>query len=331
MPDRARSKLARVPPLTLFVGFWLLVCGPAFSANLTPAEQLQQMSQSLRNLDYEGSFLYQNGGRLDTLRIFHSSSSISGERERLITLSGPRSEAVRQGELITSSRQDAPAISFSGGVSARLLPLVPTDPGQLPNAEYSLRDGGTDRVAGYDSQIIDVVPTDRFRYGYRLWLERGNRLPLRVALLADDQRIIEQYMFVMLTVGTAPAAADLSLSVNDVNMITMPANASLTGKPRWSVEDLPTGYALTARHVMAQSGAMSEQLVFSDGLASVSAYVEPTPAPINDDVALNRGAMNVYIHRDGGWQYTVLGNVPAATVQRIALSLRALPDADPAN
>ena len=67
---------------------------------------------------------------------------------------------------------------------------------------------------------------------------------------------------------------------------------------------------------------MTSALLNSDGLANVSAYVEPTPDPINDDVALNRGAMNVYIHRNGSWRYTVLGNVPAVTVQRIALSLR---------
>ena len=316
----------------IFVVGWLLAASaPAFSADLSPAQQLQRMAQSLRSLDYQGSFLYQNSGRLDTLRIFHSGAGSRGERERLISLSGPRSEAVRQGELITSSKPDQPTVSFSGGASARLLPLIPSDRSALPNPSYALRDGGSDRVAGYDSQIVDIVPTDRYRYGYRLWLERSSQLPLRVALLANDQRIVEQYMFVMLSVGTAPSEAELSLSGIAEEPVPATPSVDLKGPPRWSVGDLPAGYLLAGRHATAHADGKSEQLVFSDGLASVSAYVEPTPEPIDDDVALNRGAMNVYIHRNGSWRYTVLGNVPAATVQRIALSLRPVVDSNTPN
>ena len=326
MPDGARNLRAR-----LFVAGWLFAASSAFAANLSPAEQLQHMAQSLRSLDYQGSFLYQNSGRLDTLRIFHSGGGSSGERERLISLSGSRSEAVRHGELITASKQGETAVSFSGGASARLLPLIPTDPDKLPNASYGLREGNSERVAGYESQVVDIVPVDRFRYGYRLWLERSNQLPLRVALLADDQRIVEQYMFVMLSVGTAPAETELSLSDVAGKPVPARANVALKGPPRWSVSDLPVGYELTGRHATAHADGKSEQLVFSDGLANVSAYVEPTPDPINDDVALNRGAMNVYIHRNGSWRYTVLGNVPAVTVQRIALSLRPVDNSDAPN
>lgn len=322
MPDGARPAVARIPRARILVACWLFTAGSALAADLSPAQQLQRMAQSLRSLDYQGAFLYQNGGRLDTLRIFHVGSGTSGERERLISLSGPRSEAVRQGERITSSRQDQPPTAFSAGVTARLLPLVPTDPGSLPDSSYRLRDGGADRVAGYDTQVVDIVPVDRYRYGYRLWLERGNQLPLRVALMSDDQRILEQYMFLMLSVGNAPTDADLDLSDGVAAVASRPPDVKLGGRPRWSVGDLPAGYASTGRHAMPRADGKSEQLVFSDGLASVSAYVEPTPEPLEDDVALNRGAMNVYIHRNGGWRYTVLGNVPAATVQRIALSLR---------
>ena len=315
----------------LFIAGWLFAANSVLAADLSPAEQLLRMGQSLRSLDYQGSFLFQNSGRLDTLRIFHAGGGSSGERERVVSLSGPRGEAVRQGELITSSKQGEPAVSFPGGISARLLPLIPNDPGELPNASYRLRDGGTERVAGYDSEIVDILPIDHFRYGYRLWLERGNQLPLRVALLADEQRIVEQYMFVMLSVGTAPAEAELSLGGVAGKPVPAAANVTLKGAPRWSVSDLPVGYALTGRHATAHADGKSEQLVFSDGLASVSAYVEPTPDPINDDVALTRGAMNVYIHRNGSWRYTVLGNVPAVTVQRIALSLRPIASADAPN
>ena len=179
-----------------------------------------------------------------------------------------------------------------------------------------------DRVAGYDSNVVDIGAADAYRYSYRLWLDREHHLPLRVAILDDKQRTVEQYMFVQLSVGS-PAAIRLG-AVGEAAV--MPVAESLSGNARWTVNDVPRGYVLQSRLSITGAGKGSEQLILSDSLATVSAYIEPTTEPISDDVALARGAMNVYIHRDRGWRYTVLGNVPAATVQRIALSISAVSD-----
>ncbi len=301
----------------------VLAALPALADTAAPIEQLRQMAQSLRTLDYEGSFVFQSGARVDTLRIVHSAAGI--ERERLTRMSGPPSQATRQGQSITVRQEGKAPVSFSAGATARLLPLVPVDAAALPNENYRLRMADPDRVAGYDTNVIDIAANDAYRYSYRLWLDREHQLPLRVAVLDDNQRIVEQYMFAVLLIGSASAA---NLSVDDASapVTTAPAAATLRGNARWTVNDLPQGYSLRARQAMPSSGKDSEQLVFSDGLASVSAYIEPTPEPISDDVALARGAMNVYIHRDRSWRYTVLGNVPAATVQRIAVSISAVSD-----
>lgn len=302
--------------LAIFVS--LLPALSAVADTPAPVEKLRQMAHSLRALDYEGSFVFQSGARVDTLRIVHSAAG--DESERLTRLSGPPSEATRHGQSITVRQDGQPPVSFAAGATARLLPLVPTDAAALPNANYRLRMAKPDRVAGYDTNVVDISATDPYRYSFRLWLDKQHQLPLRVAVIDDNQRTVEQYMFVVLSIGGAPAKGGPDVATPTVST---PAVVALGGNARWLVNDLPTGYSLRARQTMSPNKD-SEQLVFSDGLASVSAYIEPTPEPITDDVALSRGAMNVYIHRDRGWRYTVLGNVPAATVQRIAVSISEL-------
>ncbi|MEO6075506.1 MAG: MucB/RseB C-terminal domain-containing protein [Dokdonella sp.] len=305
---------------TFAICFGLLVEVPALAETPAPLEQLRQMAHSLRALDYEGSFIYQSGARVDTLRIVHSASG--DESELLTRLSGPHSEATRHGQSITVNQDGKAPVSFAAGATARLLPLVPADAASLPNNNYRLRMTEPDRVAGYDTNVVDIAATDAYRYSYRLWLDTKHQLPLRVAVLDGNQRTIEQYMFVMFSIGSVLADKGLDASAPIISPAVV---VTLGGSARWLVNDVPKGYSLRARQAMS-TGKDGEQLVFSDGLASVSAYIELTPEPISDDVALSRGAMNVYIHRDGGWRFTVLGNVPAATVQRIAVSITAVPD-----
>lgn len=328
---RGRSAVPRVsswsstrdPSVTrrcLAILFGLLATMPALAETPAPIEQLRQMAHSLRALDYVGSFVFQSGLRVDTLRIVHSAAG--NESERLTRLSGPPGEATRHGQSITVQQHRKAPVAFATGATARLLPLVPTDAAALPNDNYRLLIAAPDRVAGYHTNVVDILATDPYRYSYRLWLDIEHKLPLRVAVLDGNQSTVEQYMFVTLSVGSVPddEALEATAPITSPDVIV-----PLGGNARWLVNDLPKGYSLRARQAMS-TGKDSEQLVFSDGLASVSAYIELTPEPISDDVALSRGAMNVYIHRDSSWRYTVLGNVPAATVQRIADSISAVPD-----
>jgi sigma-E factor negative regulatory protein RseB len=60
-------------------------------------------------------------------------------------------------------------------------------------------------------------------------------------------------------------------------------------------------------------------MVFSDGMATVSVYVEKLPPDSNAFTGLsNMGAMNAYGTVIDGHQITVVGEVPAATVQYMA-------------
>jgi sigma-E factor negative regulatory protein RseB len=84
----------------------------------------------------------------------------------------------------------------------------------------------------------------------------------------------------------------------------------------WRVENVPEGFDLALRQPAPQPG--SEHLIYSDGLASVSVYIEPLTRPAAFSGASGRGAINLHGRVLDGHQITVLGDVPAATVERFA-------------
>jgi sigma-E factor negative regulatory protein RseB len=67
-----------------------------------------------------------------------------------------------------------------------------------------------------------------------------------------------------------------------------------------------------------------EHMVYSDGLASVSVFVEPAEATDKELSGLSRmGAAHAFTLILDGQQITAVGEVPPITVERIARSLRA--------
>lgn len=283
---------------------------------------LRSMSTSLRTLDYQGSFVYEHNGEIDALRLFHEGGE--RERERLVSLSGPRSEVVRDGNLITCVQADRPAVLFPNRIGSRLLPLVPDTASSGFSKLYAAEFAGEERVAGYRARVIDILPRDGYRYGYRLWLEAESSLPLRSAVIDSGRRTLEQFMFVSLDIHAKPKASDLAPSAS-VGVGSAPDEMPLSAPPQWRVADLPPGFVYLRGQRPTLAPTQAEHQVYSDGVANVSVYVEPRDPRQADapDSVLTRGVLSIYSRVDGDWKITVLGDVPRATVQRIARSVRA--------
>lgn len=326
-PATPAARLAAIGVLLALIGGLV----PAAFAQAPDARaMLVQMASAIRSLDYQGSFIYQHAGRVDTLRVFHAGGAL--ERERLISLNGPRSEVIRSGLDVTCIQADGSATVYASSSGRGLLPLVPEAGSRLLGDHYEVAVVGTDRVAGYLANVIDVVPRDGYRYGYRLWLDQGTNLLLRSMVTDSERRPLEQFMFVSLEIGKLPSDTDLIPSQRELLTTTAaPAGeVDLRGPPGWSVTEPPPGFTFSSARRSRQGEKGAEHLVYSDGLASVSIYVEPR---VQDEGAVStlagRGTLNVYTYTDGDWRFTVLGDVPAATVSAFARSLERSKPATP--
>lgn len=319
---RVRAASGRLLHVAVLVVVALGLGSAPARAQEEAATLLQFMSAALRGRDYQGSFIYEHNGQIDALRLFHEGGPY--ERERLVSLSGTRSEVSREGDLITCLQAGMPTLLFPNRSGARLLPLVPDASGRAFAKLYALGLGGEDRVAGYRARIVDLVPRDAYRYGYRLWLEADSKLLLRSAVIDSNRRVLEQFMFVALDIGTKPKAGDLAPSAA-AGLGAAPEEVPLRSAPRWRVTDPPTGFAYVGAHRTAQAPTQVEHYTYSDGVANVSVYVEPRDPkePAGPDSASTRGVLNIYSHSEEDRRVVVVGDVPRATVQRMARSTQA--------
>jgi sigma-E factor negative regulatory protein RseB len=297
-----------------------LFAAPAYADDASAHELLSRMAASLRRVDYEGSFGYQHGGRTDALRIFHAGGN--RERERLISLTGARGEVVRDGTAIVCVQTGEVPTLFATRAESQLLPLVPNvkDLGE----EYAVETAGEDRVAGYDARIVEISPRDPYRYGYRLWLSKDNQLLLRSVVVDAAKRPLEQFMFVSLDVGTRPSETDLAPSGDTAGAAAPADEMPLATRPAWNIANMPPGFRLVRAQQTIGAVPESEHLVYSDGIASVSVYIEPhaLSAPLAVESGMMRGALSVHSVDAAGVHVTALGDVPPATVQAMARGVR---------
>lgn len=311
-----------------------LCLGGAALAQEQAHEWLRQMSTASQNLNYRGTFVYLHQGRLEAMRIIHRAHE-DGEQERLVALTGEAREVIRDKERVTCILPKSKAVMVDRSLPRKPFPAaLPRDLDDLAdNYEFLVQD--EDRVSGLPVRGILIRPRDAFRYGYRLWLDRDSGLLLKSELLDAEGTAVEQMMFTDLEVLDSVPEADLQPALHGADYTqqrhtaqppaeTPAATAAENGE--WSVAELPPGFMLThrSRHALPASPGEVEHLVFSDGLATVSVYIEPQ-GETDLSGASSMGAVNALGLRQGAHQITVVGEVPRLTVERIGGSVQRRP------
>lgn len=302
---------------------------PALAVAETAEHWLDRMSMAARTLSYEGTFVYLQNGQLEAMRIFHQAGE-AGEQERLISLNGSAREVLRDNERVTCILPDNQSVMVDRSRPRRPFPTaLPRDLGELAS-NYDLQVLGEDRMAGKDTRIIAIKPRDNLRYGYRLWLDKHTDMLLKSDLTDAEGRPVEQVMFTQFTVHDKLPREQLLPSLGGGNY-TWHEEKPGTAEPekaietRWKIASLPSGFMLVHqnRHSMPMNPRKVEHLVYSDGLATVSMYVEPS-AQAGDSLkgVSNMGAVNAYGGQVDGYQVTVVGEVPRVTVELIGQSAR---------
>jgi sigma-E factor negative regulatory protein RseB len=303
-----------------------------FAAPLLAAEQdgltwLTKMANASRKLNYSGTFVYQHGDRIETSRIVHFVNPAGGEFEKLETLDGPPREVIRTNDQVTCYRPDTKTVIIEKR-SARRFPAL--FPDQLVGVadNYAVNVGDMDRVAGYDCQMVVLVPKDSLRYGHQFCAEAASGLPLRARTLSEKKLLIESFAFTEVRLGgrfsrdqVRSRYADQSRKWKvDHSALVLSDVPADTG---WTLTRQPAGFKkLTElKRSIAGRGTMVSHIVYSDGLAAISVFIEPLPKNRPARSLSHQGAVNIYVRPMADHMVTVLGETPAATVMQVANSL----------
>jgi sigma-E factor negative regulatory protein RseB len=303
--------------------------GVAGDSSEDPQQSLDRMARAAQTLNYDGTFVYRNGATMQSMRIIHRAGS-DGERERLVALSGAAREVIRDRERVTCILPDRQSVV-----------VAKSRPRQFPHSKlfesgsgfaryYALSIERGERIAGRHTRLVNVVPHDRFRYGYRLWMDRDTDLLLKSELIDEHGEIVEQLVYTNIELPESISDELLQPTISGAGYTwyrdaqAAPAPTRPKADPGWYPGWLPDGFDLRdhARDPILASRDPVEHLVFSDGLASISVFIERLDKTTEPLAGLDSmGAVNAFGSMVDDLQITVVGEVPAATVERIAASI----------
>jgi len=319
------------------LGMLLSLPASAGQAQANPADWMNRMSQAVENLDYQGTFvyvhtLYSGEQSIDSMRITHINSA-SGTRERLYSITGPQREIIRTDKSVKCVFAEDRSVLVDNHVGRSLLPVLPLDDVLSSSAQYTLKMGVMGRVAGRRVQAVKIRPRDQYRYGYTLWLDVETGLPLKSVLHDADEKgsTLARLMFTDIRYGDAVDHSELTSEVPEerFELVSSPIPktraVSPDQPPRWSPAELPSGFRLTSHnHEDRDNGnGMFEHLVYSDGLATVSLYIETLADGQQAIPGLSRlGGMNAYVQQMDTLQITGIGEVPEITVKTLVNNVR---------
>lgn len=300
---------------------------PARAGDPDARHWLERMTRALAEQNYEGRFFHVVGERTETMRIVHRVDR-GKVTERLVSLDGSGREVIRDDEEVVVYMPDRRTVLVEKRTGDNsLLAALPKYTESLEKHYNIEKVGKVTRMLGQRTQMIVVQPRDQFRYGYRLWLHEETAMPLKSQLSDRNGRVIEQILFAELHMRERIPLADLKPSVSAEGYRWLRQDSQpvrVAGNVGWHVIRLPAGFRLTTWRIQAIAGSSApvRHLVFSDGLASVSVFIEPRGSQSTPMHGLARvGAAFAYSRDLDGHQVTAVGEVPAATVEAIAASV----------
>lgn len=288
-------------------------------------EWLERMSNSLTSRNYEGRYFHVRGAQTEEMRVIHRVER-GKVTERLVSLDGSGREIIRnETEVVFYVPDQRMVLVEKREEQSTLLAAVPVYNERL-EANYSIETGGATKTSGRRTQLILVKPRDQFRYGYRLWLDDETAMPLKSQLCDRSGNMIEQILFAELHFRERIPADSLKPAVLADGFRWRHQDAQQPGarsaSRAWNVIQLPKGFRLITWRTHAIEGAAApvQHLVYSDGLASVSVFIEPrSPQTAAMRGLAKVGAAFAYSRDlDGYHQATAVGVVPPATVHAIA-------------
>jgi sigma-E factor negative regulatory protein RseB len=313
-----------------------LGCGPclaqAVAAEPSISSWLVRTHEASRQRAYAGTFVVSSGGSMASAKIWHVCDGTQ-QMERVEALTGaPRSTFRHDDQVVTFLPESKVAVAQKRDALASFPGLLKSSAMDIGNF-YLLKEKGSERVAGFDADVVYLTPKDSWRYGYRVWSEKKTGLVIQLQTLDLDGRVMEQSAFSELQLDAPVDMGKLTELMNNtagyrvVHPEVQKVDPHAEG---WSMRHLPAGFKPMVCYKrpsgLGQASGRTDsaiQWVFSDGLATVSLFAEPfnVTRHVREGVLDGLGATHTLTRRIKDWWITAVGEVPPATLTFFAEAL----------
>jgi sigma-E factor negative regulatory protein RseB len=289
----------------------------AYAQSADALTWLRKIQEATRKVSYVGTFVYQHGDRNETSRITRLASD---DIEKLEVLDGMPREWVRTRDTVRCYLPESKVVKVERRTADRSFPAFLPEQLSSIAQNYDISLGEVRRIGGFECQAVVLAPKDNLRYGYRLYAHGTSGMLISALTVDAAGNPVERFTFTQL----------------DMRRVTPEMVKTRYDTSRWRIEDADTtparlaGWSLAAElpgfhKVVELTRRMGKskpvgQLVYSDGLAAVSVFIEPLaggaePPPTG---LASLGAIHIFTREVANHMVTVVGEAPASSVQRLA-------------
>ncbi|WP_233499776.1 MucB/RseB C-terminal domain-containing protein [Glaciecola sp. KUL10] len=296
----------------------------AFQFNAAdPLSWIERLALQASSLNYEVSFVLSRPSSETQPYLWrHAVLDDNNTVEQLSLLNGPGFEHIRYNEVVSIFEPGFPPYSIPGlAIDGPIPSVLLTDPAKLREG-YEFVLVGRSRVSGRAAQQLRIVPRDKTRYGYHLWLDEDSGMLLKLNMYDLGGTLLEQIQVTQLSVSDRVKEVFNSLQLSSLpRVITMKNPPQRNHK--WQVEFLPLGMQRVKQdtHRLAITGQVVEYSMLSDGLVDVSVYIQQASQAFAEGVEYKLETQSVLSRTNGRVQVTVVGEIPLVTAARIAESI----------
>ena len=309
------------PAIAIALG---LAAAPALAES--GQEWLTRMGAALNNASYVGEFVSESAGRTERLAITHRVRD-GVVSERLVSLTGSRRELVRENDEVVVYLPDQKlAIIERRSGRSDLLGSLPQFEGRMASW-YKVDWVGRETLDDFGpTAVVAVRPLDGYRFGYRLWIDVDTHMPVRSDLADGSGRVVERLRFTKLHLEEQipDSAFEPALDRSKLRWVRQSPQDD-EAAPAWRAVQVPPGFRLSMSGVQAVAGSTApvSHLVYSDGLATVSVFIQaPNPGKPPAQWTTRSGVASAFTTVVDGHQVTAVGEVPPRTLKYIATGLR---------
>jgi sigma-E factor negative regulatory protein RseB len=298
--------------------------------SMAVSDWLVRMHEASRSRSYTGVIVVTAGGLMASSRISHACDGVE-QFDQVEALSGlPRTTYRKNNQVLTFSPLSKMAISEkreSLGNFPDLLKSADTKIDQF----YTVSRVGHDRVAGFEAEQILIEPKDKMRFSYRVWSEKASGLVLKMETIGEQRQILEQVSFSELMMS-APVSmrkiSELMSNTTGYRVVTIEKNKTTAKELGWELKPPVAGFQSMNCFLRPEGSGQNFQWIFSDGLASVSLFIEDFDQRQSHrhEGLMAIGATHTLTLRrkdiSGDWWFTLVGEVPPQTLQAFARGLQ---------
>lgn len=291
---------------------------------------LMRMHDASKKQAYIGTYVVSSGGTISSAKIWHVCEG-NQQMERVETLTGAPRSIFRHNDRVVTFMPDHKVVRSEKRESLGLFPeLLQSTDSRIADF-YKVKPEGADRVAGVEADIVVLIPRDTMRFGYRVWTEQKGGMVVKLQTLDTEGKVLEQAAFSELQLD-APVKIDKLLQMMgkvDGYRVEKPVLVKTSASAEGWVLKAPVAgftpmscYKRPAAAAASQGGDESLQWIFSDGLASVSLFLEPFDRQRHDkESSMSMGATQTMTRQLGAYWLTAMGEVPMATLKLFASGL----------